>query len=129
MENAKIFLVEDNEAVAGVMQLWLEESRHKIIHWARTPNEATNITSGLSQGDIDVVLLDNELTTEDGRIVEAGASISALLRNRLGDTVRIISTTSGNKPIEGSDVHIPKPAQMRDYLADIAAYNPAIESA
>lgn len=107
MENARVGIIEDNELVRGMLSRFVVEmGLHEIVFTAQTMNEALAAIESLQPGDVDVALVDGNLSPNRDDSSE-GAQISELLRAKLGETVTIIGI-SGSGPVEGADINIPK---------------------
>lgn len=112
MENARIFLVEDDKQVRGYLKLMLEElGGHQVVEEAINVQEAEDSIGRLMPDEgnvalVDVALVDGNLDTSHDQ--SDGARVAAEIRTHLPGLV--IVGISGGGPVEGAHVDINKNA-------------------
>jgi len=107
MENARIFLVDDEGLVRNVLTEVVEEAGHRVTHKAAGFNEAVSMIDVLELGEVDVALLDSNLGNPNTKQF-GGKRLAEILRNKLSETVKIVNISSGPDVFKNQDVKIRK---------------------
>lgn len=114
----KIAVVDDDQDVASLLCLWLEEEEHSCAIFSN----GQDFTREVGNEDFDVVLLDWVMPEVDGEQV-----LTWLQRKQDWDTpvIFVTSRTTEDDMVrilnEGADDYITKPVSRRELLARIAA--------
>lgn len=99
-------IFEDDQAVRQVIAVNLDLSGHTVTHEAHNMDEASRIIESLAEDEIDVAVVDGNLTAGEVSGFE-GASIARLLRNRFKERVIVIGIAGSGK-VKGADINLPK---------------------
>jgi len=105
MHEAKVGIFDDNKPIRIVLRGIVESESHQVVAEAASVQEAIEIIEGLSEGDIDVALVDGNLDGPRAGGAD-GELIASLLRERFSRMV--IIGISGSDPIASAHMNINK---------------------
>ena len=120
MDNARVALFEDDEAIRDLVQRRLERSGHSIGVVASNMDEARSVIAELEAGSVDVAVVDGHM----GVSREDGTEISRLIHERFSNVVVVGHSSSGIVP--GADINADKLGSTS--LLDIIAALPEPET-
>ena len=115
-DNEHILIVDDQQEICDVVQEYLTGEGYRVS----TAHDGTGMRRALSQGPVDLVILDLMLPGEDGltlaRSLRSESGIGIIILTGRGETVdRIIGLEMG------ADDYLPKPFHLRELLARVKA--------
>jgi two-component system OmpR family response regulator len=115
-ENGHILIVDDQQEICDVVQEYLTGEGYRVS----AAHDGAGMRRALTQGQVDLVILDLMLPGEDGltlaRSLRSESGIGIIILTGRGETVdRIIGLEMG------ADDYLPKPFHLRELLARVKA--------
>ncbi len=115
-DSAHILIVDDQQEICDVVQEYLTGENYRVS----AAHDGAGMRRVLSQGHVDLVILDLVLPGEDGltlaRALRSESGIGIIILTGRGETVdRIIGLEMG------ADDYLPKPFHLRELLARVKA--------
>ena len=115
-ENGHILIVDDQQEICDVVQEYLTSEGYRVS----VAHDGAGMRRVLTQGPVDLVILDLMLSGEDGltlaRSLRSKSGIGIIILTGRGETVdRIIGLEMG------ADDYLPKPFHLRELLARVKA--------
>jgi two-component system OmpR family response regulator len=122
-DNGHILVVDDQQEICDLVQEYLTGEGYRVS----TAHDGTGMRRVLSQGQVDLVILDLMLPGEDGLTLARGlrseSAIGIIILTGRGETVdRIIGLEMG------ADDYLPKPFHLRELLARVKSVLRRVQS-
>src|SRR5688572_21172672 len=122
-DNGHILIVDDQQEICDVVQEYLTGEGYRVS----TAHDGAGMRRVLSQGPVDLVILDLMLPGEDGltlaRSLRSESGIGIIILTGRGETVdRIIGLEMG------ADDYLPKPFHLRELLARVKSVLRRVQS-